>query len=63
MLGPAELIRAIQQKRFPLMVLGVEFFPSEVLQAISLHYRQLDKQRVRVGNWHGENQYFLMVPR
>jgi hypothetical protein len=59
---PAELLRAIREHRFPLIVFAGEFFPDEVVQAIKKNYRKLDAESAVMNNWHGSNTYVFAVP-
>jgi len=60
---PAELVAALNEKRFGLILVAGEFFPPEAMTAIMLHYRELKGERFTIGNWHGSNKYFVMVPK
>ncbi len=59
---PTEIIQAVMEKRYPLIVVVPELVPREIWDAISANYRALDEPAVRMGNWHGQNAYILFVP-
>ncbi len=60
---PAELVRALNERRFSMLVFAGEFFPPEVLAAVMANYRELRGERFSLGSWHGTGRYFLLVPR
>jgi len=60
---PAALVQAINEKRFPLIILAPPvLFPPEVVRAIEANYRLLQGERIIMGNWHGRNEYVLLAP-
>lgn len=59
---PRELIEALDQRRFPLLIVEVRHLPPEVMRAIARNYEPLLDERIAVGNWHGVNRYFVMSP-
>jgi hypothetical protein len=69
---PAELVKALNEKRFAMIVFAGEYFPPEALTAIMINYRMLKDpknhpEQITMGNWHRtmdrDNKYFIMVPR
>lgn len=73
---PAEIVRAIREKRYPLFVFAGELIPPDMQEAVVRHYRPLDDRqnvmshwrdrgamlKIIMNNWHGENVYSLAVP-
>lgn len=60
---PAELVKALDEKRFAMVILAGEFFPPEAMSSIMMNYRELKERRTTIGNWHGSNKYYVLVPR
>jgi hypothetical protein len=60
---PTELVQAARDRKYPLIILDEwTCIPSEVLAAVFDGYKRL-RTELTIGNWHGQNRYFLLVPR